>query len=170
MAARRVVPVSRENSGLTCPTRQNRPIESVGENPLPSNKKSRSNLGKHMKLEHKRMSRMLGYCLTLGTPDAWCGFKVAAAARLSDAERAALAFSCLNALEDQHAHMTAAAAMGSAGVPLPAMLGGMEEARSWAACATRQELKAFALAAFEAMNAADQAAFFQHIREMEIAA
>ena len=63
-----------------------------------------------------------------------------------------------------------AASIGSAGAPLPPFLGGMDEARSWASYASRFELKAYALASFEAMSAKDQAAFFQHISEMEVAA
>lgn len=123
-----------------------------------------------MKPEHKRMSRMLGYCLTLGTADSWSGFSFVAASRLSDTERAALAFSALNSLELDHAETTAAASIGSAGAPLPPFLGGMDEARFWASCASRSERKAYALASFEAMSAKDQAAFFRHISKMEVAA
>ncbi len=123
-----------------------------------------------MKPGHKRMSRMLGYCLTLGTADAWSGFSFVASARLSEIERAALAFSALKSLEVPHAEMTAAAAFRGAGTPLPPFLGGMEEARSWAADAGPAELKAVALAAFEALDPRDQAAFFRHISEMEVAA
>ena len=116
------------------------------------------------------MSRMLGYCLTLGTADAWSGFSDVAAVRLSAAERAALAFSTLNSLEPIHAESAAAASIGLAGAPLPPLLGGMDEARSWASYASRSELKAYALASFEAMSATDQAAFFKHINQREVAA
>ncbi|MCG7623009.1 hypothetical protein [Epibacterium sp. Ofav1-8] len=123
-----------------------------------------------MKPAHKRMSRMIGYCLTLGTADAWSGFSLVAARRLSETERAALAFSALNSLELDHAEMTAAASIGSAGTPLPPFLGGMEDARFWASYASRSELKAYALACFNAMPASDQAAFFQYISAKEVAA
>jgi hypothetical protein len=114
-----------------------------------------------MKPEHKRMARMLGYSLTLGTADAWAAFM---------AERGALAFCALNSLDPDDAELTAAAAIGEAGAPLPTFLGGMEEARFWASCASRSERKAYALACFEAMSATDQAAFHRHISEMEVAA
>jgi len=39
----------------------------------------------------------------------------------------------------------------------------MAEAREWAVWATRAELKAYALAACEAMNGRDQAAFLGHL-------
>lgn len=123
-----------------------------------------------MKPEHKRMSRMLGYCLTLGTADAWSGFSFVAAERLSETERAALAFSTLNSLELDHAEMTAVAVLGLANGPIPSLLGGMDEARFWASCAARSELKAHALAAYEAMTSTDQAAFIRHITSREVAA
>ncbi|MGY9046002.1 hypothetical protein P775_17490 [Puniceibacterium antarcticum] len=59
--------------------------------------------------------------------------------------------------------------MGGAGAPLPTFLNPMTDARWWASCASRSELKAYALAAYEAMSAKDQTAFFRHIGEVEIA-
>jgi len=115
------------------------------------------------------MSRMLGYCLTLGGADAWAGFSVVAAARMAETERAALAFAALNSLDQEHAEMTAAASLSSAGAPLPPFLGGMDDARFWASWASRSELKTHALAAYEAMSAKDQLAFYRHISEVEIA-
>ncbi|MEY8838948.1 hypothetical protein AB9K41_07955, partial [Cribrihabitans sp. XS_ASV171] len=70
-----------------------------------------------MKPEHKRMSRMLGYCLTLGTFEAWSGFSFVAAVRLDAAERAALAFAALKSLDPDQAELTAAGAIGSTGAP-----------------------------------------------------
>ncbi|OWV52190.1 hypothetical protein CDZ97_26595 [Mameliella alba] len=116
------------------------------------------------------MSKMLGYTLTLGTSDAWSGFSDVAAARLSTEERAALAFASLRSMNPDHAELTARAAIRSAGAPVPAFLGQMDEARSWAAFASRSELKAYAAAAYAALSAKDQAAFFRHISEVEIAA
>lgn len=123
---------------------------------------------KHIKPEHKRLARMIGFCLTLGTYDAWSSFARVASARLDATERGALAFAALNSLELEHAELTAATVLGRAGNPLPAFLGGMDEARHWASYASRSELRAIALAAYEAMSAKDQAAFFRHIGEVEI--
>lgn len=120
--------------------------------------------------EHKRMSRLIGYCLSIGTPGAWEGFTAVAAVRLSVVERGALAYAAMNSLDPEFARMTATAAFGAAGSPTPSFLGGMNDARQWAAQANHYELKAHALAAFEAMTAQDQAAFYQHISEVEIAA
>lgn len=116
------------------------------------------------------MSRMLGYTLMLGGFDAWSGFSTVAAVHLDASERGAMAFAALRSLPSKQAEITAATALGSAGGPLPSFLGGMDDARFWASLANRLELKAYALAAFEAMGRDDQAAFFQHISELEISA
>ena len=123
-----------------------------------------------MKPEHKRMSRMLGYTLMIGEPEAWGGFSVVCRARLTVCERAGLAVAALRSLPDDCALDTAATAIGSMGDPLPPFLGGMEDARWWASYSTRQELKAYALACFEAMAPQDQAAFVRHISNIEVAA
>ncbi|WP_320176721.1 hypothetical protein [Roseovarius pacificus] len=128
-----------------------------------------SAMSKWAKSAHRKAAKVLGYALTLGTADAWAGFSTVAAARLPETERAALAFAALNSLDLEQAEITAAASIGSRGAPLPTFLGGMDEARTWASFANRHELKAFALAAYEAMSAQDQAAFFRHISEVEIA-
>ncbi|HMQ94812.1 MAG TPA: hypothetical protein PKA33_08585 [Amaricoccus sp.] len=123
---------------------------------------------KGMRPNHLRVSRMIGFTLTIGTPKAWAGFTIVAAARLAETERAALAFAALSSLAPEHSIATAAAAIRPAGAPLPAFLGGMDDAREWAFFARRPELKAYATAAFEAMEAPDQADFFRHSREVAI--
>ncbi|MBL3553865.1 hypothetical protein [Rhodovulum sulfidophilum] len=119
---------------------------------------------------YKRMSRTLGYCLLLGSYDAWIGFSCLAKSLLTARERASLAYAALRSLEPEQAEMTAATVLRAAGAPMPPFLRGMEEARFWASLANRAELKAFALASFEAMAPQDQAAFFRHISEIEVAA
>lgn len=133
-------------------------------------RKSDSALSRFMQDRHKRMSRMLGYTLTLAEPDAWGKFSVVCRARLTACERAALAVAALGSLPDDYALETAAAALGATGDPLPPFLGGMEDARHWASWATENELKAYALACFEAMKPNAQAAFFHHISTVEVAA
>lgn len=116
------------------------------------------------------MARELGYALTLRRTYGWQSFTDLAATRLADTERAALAFAALQSLSPQLAELTAAHALGTAGCPLPPFLGGMDEARLWAACATTKERKAVALAAFEAMTPRDRAAFLHHVSQKELAA
>ncbi|WP_133065826.1 hypothetical protein [Mameliella alba] len=170
VAARRVVRNSHNINAVASPTLRNRGIENKAENIGLPNRKNRSPLSRFMPQAHKRMSKMLGYTLTLGTSDAWSGFSDVAAARLSTEERAALAFASLRSLAPDHAELTARAAIRAAGAPVPAFLGQMNEARSWAAFASRSELKAYAAAAYAALSPKDQAAFFRHISEVEIAA
>ena len=136
-----------------------------------SDRRKRGNiLPQFMQDRHKRVSRMLGYTLVLGEPDAWGGFSVVCRARLTICERAGLAVAALRSLPDDYALETAAAALGAMGDPLPPFLGGMEDARHWASWATENELKAYALACFEAMAPRDKAAFFRHISTVEVAA
>ncbi|ASM72845.1 MULTISPECIES: hypothetical protein [Roseobacteraceae] len=54
--------------------------------------------------------------------------------------------------------------------PMPSFLNPMKDARSWASCASLDECKAYALAAYEALPFQEQMAFRNHISEMEIAA
>ncbi|WP_238368901.1 hypothetical protein [Heliomarina baculiformis] len=115
------------------------------------------------------MSKMLGYSLTLGDFDAWFAFSAVATVRLSETERAALAFAALKSLSPSKAELAADAAISGAGSPSASFFGGMEDARSWANFASRSELKAHALAAYEALPVTDQMAFRRHISEVEIA-
>lgn len=125
---------------------------------------------KHIAPAHKAMARELGYALTLQRTYGWHFFTDQAAAKLAETERAALAFAALQSLSPELAEMTAAHALGASGSPLPPFLGGMDEARLWAACASRTEHKAFALAAFEALTPSDQAAFLHHVSQKDQAA
>ncbi len=113
---------------------------------------------------------MIGYCLTVGDFEAWTRFSIVAIAQLNRSERAALAYAALGALPPETAVEAAATALGARGEPLPPFLGGMTDARGWAARATKAELQAYALAAFDAMEPKDQAAFYHHISEIEVAA
>lgn len=135
-----------------------------------SNRKSGNIIAHVMSPRHKRMSRMLGYSLLLGTPEAWQAFGLVAAVRLSADERTALAAVCLATLSPDVATSISAAVIGAAGDPLPPFLGDMADARDWASWASRSELKAYALAAFEAMAPADKAGFYRHIGTVEVAA
>ena len=116
---------------------------------------------------HKRASRILGYALTLEDTDAWQGVKTVWAARLDLTELAGIAFAALRALPPDTREATARAALfdhDEAGMPLPPFGLVMEDARWWASIAARRELKAYALATFEAMSPQDRAAFLSHIQ------
>lgn len=123
-----------------------------------------------MNPNHKRMARVMGYALVLHDADAWLGFAKVATARMSEEERAALAIAALLSLPPARAEQCAADVLQPALDPLPAFLGGMEDARHWASYASTAELKAYALAAHDALTVRDQIAFRQHISEVDIAA
>jgi hypothetical protein len=110
------------------------------------------------------MASELLACLTISGGDAWSEFTQEAQALLLDYERAALAEATLRALPINDALAVALEVIGAAGMPMPAALGGMSTARNWAQMATRAELKVYALASFEAMPPADQAAFLSHVQ------
>lgn len=136
----------------------------------PRNRKGDNILSRAMQDRHKRMSRMLGYTLHLDEPEAWGGFSTVCRARLTLFERTGLSAAALGSLPAPHAFDVARASLGAAGGPLPAFLGGMDDARFWASIATSEELKAYFLASFDAMSPKDQAAAFRHIRDIEVAA
>ncbi|WP_211037729.1 hypothetical protein [Leisingera sp. HS039] len=140
-------------------------------NAEPDTRPKHQSLSKTMRPEHKRMSRVLGYCLTLADADSWASFSALAAARLSAEERGALALAALMSLDcSEQAVAVAETALSHAGSPLPPFLSPMDDARWWASFASLNERKAYALAAYEALPLKEQMAFRRHISEMEIAA
>lgn len=68
-------------------------------------------MSKWAKGEHKKVARCIGYALTLGTEAAWHGLTIVLMARLSDQERAALAFAAMMSLSDEHASAVAEVAV-----------------------------------------------------------
>ena len=51
-----------------------------------------------------------------------------------------------------------------AGQPIPPLMGYMDEAAFWADCASRDELKAYAVACFNRLCPSDQAAFLGYVQ------
>ncbi len=124
-----------------------------------------------MNPDHKRMARVIGYTLTIGGADAWAGFTTVTKARMAVEERASLAWAALRSLDTpEQAEQVAKAVLSFADYPLPTFMNPMPDARLWASCASAEELKAYALAAHDAMTLRDQMAFRNHISEVEIAA
>lgn len=60
---------------------------------------------------HNRAGRTVEFALTMGTSDAWHAASFVFAARLTEAERAALAYAALHSLDNDTAYMTASAAL-----------------------------------------------------------
>ncbi len=122
-----------------------------------------------IKPEHKRTAKMLAYTLFLGDAFSYQGLSVIALRHLSLAERGGLACAFLGSIPEDCVMQVAATVLDCAGDPLPPFLGGMEDARHWASCATENELKAYALACYEAMPPRDKAAFLRHISTAKVA-
>lgn len=63
------------------------------------------------KPSHKAAARMVGYALTLGDADGYADLADVLALRLTDQERAGLAYACLRAMDDQPAYDVASLAL-----------------------------------------------------------
>jgi hypothetical protein len=87
---------------------------------------------------------------------------------LSLQERIGLAYAALSSLSREEAEQVAATVVNPAGSPLPSVFNAMQDARHWASMASRDELKAHALAAYEQLNKADQMSFQRHVFEVAL--
>ncbi len=124
----------------------------------------KSNFFNHISGEHKSAARALGFALTLGDFDAWAETRFIWGARLKPAEIGAMAYTCLTAIEPETAWDVVETALGTAGRPLPPFMYLSSEAAFWASVAAPDELRAFALASFNAMNVRDQSDFLGYVQ------
>jgi len=126
--------------------------------------KSRSALSLYAKDGHRRAARSFGYALTLGTSDAWLDFATIIGARLTDQERAGLAYAALRSLDDETHARVVEAAIRTAGAQLPTFLKPMDDAEWWAGQANVHELKAYIWAAFWALPWSARVAFLRQVQ------
>jgi hypothetical protein len=68
-------------------------------------------VAQHIPDHIKRVSKSLGYSLILENEAAWDGFTTVLRARLSEHERAALAYAVLNSMDPDNAYLTASVAL-----------------------------------------------------------
>jgi len=125
--------------------------------------RGQSAMSKYAKDAHKRSARMLGYALTMGDSLGWQGFRKVISARLTETERAGLAFAALSSLPEESALKVVEAVLEGAGMPLPPLLDPMGEADLWADMANPAELDAYCWAAFRRMRPHRQHAFLDFI-------
>ncbi len=114
---------------------------------------------------HKRVARMVGYALTADDPGIWNDTAFVLSRRLTQLELASMAYAALSAL-DPDARLPVFKSAGgelTTHSPVPPLLGLMDEASFWADLASRNELKAYALACYKRMPPKDQAAFWAHV-------
>jgi hypothetical protein len=106
---------------------------------------------------------MLSHALTLGDSDTWLGFADVIAARLTDGERAAMAFAALVTLDADQVDGVISAATGATGGPSPAFLNAAEELSWWAGFASSHEIDAGAVACVNAMPLPRRQAFLRYL-------
>ena len=126
-----------------------------------------STFGKYASPDHVAAARMLGYTLTLGDEANWLEFAAVCCARLTEKERTALAYAALKSLDQDQAEVTADAALVDSTVPThpgTSLVPDVGQAAIWAESAHSEDLKLYALAAFNAMPKSDQIAFLAHTR------
>lgn len=152
MAARRVVAFSNDYKGQSCPTLQDAPIDIDGESRDRSNENSRS--------ENENPGALAGASgADLHSWLEWVDLNIQRELAARALMEAVLACDPRDRVPLMERFIEAM----RPGDPLPPFMGIMASARDWAAWACRAELKAYALAAYEAMNPRDQAAFLGHL-------
>ena len=116
--------------------------------------------------EVKAVSRSIGFCLWVGTTEQWFGLQPILCARLSEQQRACLAFQALKSLDAENARQTAAVALHgcwASQMPVAPLFDHMDEAAFWSDMATSEELEAYCFASFTKLPRARQAAFLEHV-------
>ncbi len=152
MAARRVVAFSNDFKPKTCPTLQDTPIVIVGESLDRSNEK--------VGVENENPGALAGATgANLHSWLEWVDLNIQRESAARALMQAVLACDPRDRIPLMERFIDAL----RPGDPLPPFIGIMASARDWAAWACRTELKAYALACYEAMSGHDQAAFLGHI-------
>ncbi|WP_397544218.1 hypothetical protein [Roseovarius salis] len=130
---------------------------------------TRNAISLYAKTAHKKAAKLLGYALILDDFDSWEAASAIWQARLTDTERAALAWAALRSLDEDHAREVAYTVIQGAGAPLPPFISPMDEAAYWADIASPAELDAYALACVQAMAPGRRAAFLEYMQGREAA-
>lgn len=127
-------------------------------------------ISQHIPDAIKRATRSIGVALWLDNPDTWFGLPVILRARLTERERAALAFMALKSLDPDNAVKVAEGVIGGgAGQPQAPLFDCMDQAAFWADMADPEELEAYCLASFNAMPRGRQAAFLNFVQRGQAA-
>lgn len=162
MAARRVGTLSRENSAMLCPTAGITPIDFKGENSTLSN----DAFGPSSLQLNENPGALAGATGAV--------FEVAHFKTAHYRKRAESATALCHAIaecdpDDAVVLMSAALVSLSVGAPLPIWIDTVDEARWWARLATELELKAWALASFEALRPKARSAFLAYAQGRAVA-
>ncbi len=117
----------------------------------------------HISDNHRRASKMLACTLHADSVETWSEAAVVWRARLTDTERAALAFSVLTSLNSDHREWVCEAVFDGPEMPAVPLISAMDEAANWADWADYPSIKACTLAGFNRLTLGDQVAFAEHI-------
>lgn len=124
-------------------------------------------VSKHIPKDIKRVSRSIGYALWIGTTQQWFGLPAILRARLSNHERASLAFQVLKSLDQDLAAMTAnlvlsGSSCGLTTAPVAPLFDCFDEAATWVANTDPDELDTYLVAIFEVMPSSKKQAFLDY--------
>lgn len=122
---------------------------------------------KSIRPRHLRCTRVFGYALTLADAGAWEAASLIWQARLEVDECAALATAALRSLNYEDALRVAQNVFSGVGVPLPPFTNAMDDALFWASCASVDELEAYALASFHALDLCKRSEFIEYALEAD---
>lgn len=120
---------------------------------------TRSAMSLYAKRSHRKAAKLLGYALTLDTPEGWLAASVVWQAILTPQEAATMAYAAFTALPPDLAEIVTTEALGSAEMPLPTFSDVVDEARWWADRATPDERAAYAVACFNRFSAFERDQF-----------
>jgi hypothetical protein len=117
-----------------------------------------------MPTAYRAVARSICDALTLEHPDAWAGLQMILWACLDERERGMLAYVAMYAMDAENVAKVADALTNGAGMPGAPFFNHMDEAAFWSDMAEPAELDAYALASFNRMAPARQAAFLNFIQ------
>ncbi|WP_299648612.1 hypothetical protein [uncultured Jannaschia sp.] len=123
----------------------------------------RVNRGRHIQDRHKGAARMLGYALASDCADTWQDFATVMTKRLTLRERGAVTLMMAETLPDDELRTILYVGQRGAGLPPAPFDNALQDAALWAGAATDDELRAYALTAFRALNMADRQDFIAHV-------
>lgn len=115
---------------------------------------------------HRRVGQYVSIALIVGEAQHWLHLKTILRGLLTTRERAALAFAAIRSLSEGDRKKVATNAIPEwteFGSPLPTFLDLADDAQWWAANASPQEIEAYLLACFNALQRHRQIEFCQYI-------
>ena len=116
---------------------------------------------------HMKIARCIVYALTLGEADGWLDFRTIVKAKLSEKERASLAYAALLSLDEETRELVCENTFEPSPLnsePMPPAFELLDEAKWWAAKATREEKEVYIMSIYSHMTPERQAAFTAYIK------